>query len=63
MTSRPACVISKAADAAVWEDLKDIRPPMYDGNCLNLEKLDNRGMTVTENMDPAAAGKYVFKRF
>ena len=25
-TSRPAFVVSKAADAAVWEDLKDIRP-------------------------------------
>ena len=24
-------MVSKAADAAVWEDLKDIRPPVYDG--------------------------------
>ena len=44
-TSRPAFMDSKAADAAVWEDLKDIKPPMYDGNPLNLdsflEKLDN----------------------
>ena len=31
-TSRPAFMVSKAADAAVWEDLKDIKPPMYDGN-------------------------------
>ena len=66
-TSRPAFMVSKAADAAVWEDLKDIRPPMYYGNPLNLdrfrEKLDDWGMTVTEDMDPAAAEKYVFKRF
>ena len=60
-------MVSKAADAAVWEDLKDIRPPMYDGNPLNLDrclkKLDNCGKTVTEDMDPAAAEKYVFKPF
>ena len=60
-------MVSKAADAAVWEDLKDIGPPMYDWNPLILdhflEKLDNRGMTVTEDMDPNAAEKYVFKRF
>ena len=66
-TSRPAFMVSKAADAAVWEDLKDIKPPMYDGNPLNLdrflEKLDDWGMTVTEDMDPAEAEKYVFKRF
>ena len=66
-TSRPAFVVSKAAYAAVSEDLKDIRPPMYDGNPLNLdrflEKLDNWGMTFTEDMDPAEAEKYVFKRF
>ena len=66
-TSRPAFMVSKAADAAVWEDLKDIKPPTYDGNPLNLdrflEKLDDWGMTVTEDMDPAEAGKYVFKRF
>ena len=44
-TSRPAFMVSKAADAAVWEDLKDIKPPTYDGNPLNLdrflEKLDD----------------------
>ena len=66
-TSRPAFMVPKAADAAVWEDLKDIKPPMYDGNPLNLdrflEKLDDWGMTVTEDMDPAEAEKYVFKRF
>ena len=66
-TSRPAFMVSKAADAAVWEDLKDIKPPTYDGNPLNLdrflEKLDDWGMTVTEDMDPADAEKYVFKRF
>ena len=65
--SRPAFMVSKAADAAVWEDLKDIKPPTYDGNPLNLdrflEKLDNWGMTVTEDIDPADAEKYVFKRF
>ena len=40
---------------------------MYDRKPLNLErfleKLDDWGMTVTEDMDPAAAEKYVFKRF
>ena len=67
LTSRPAFMVSKAADAAVWEDLKDIKPPMYDGNPLNLdrflEKLDDWGVTVTEDMDPADAEKYVFIRF
>ena len=66
-TSRPAFMVSKAADAAVWEDLKDIKPPMYDGNPLNLdrflEKLEDWGVTVTEDMDPADAERYVFKRF
>ena len=51
----------------MWEDLKDIKPPTYDGNLLNLdrflEKLDDSGMTLTEDMDPAEAEKYVFKRF
>ena len=65
-TSRPAFMVSKAADAAVWEDLKDIKPPMYDGNPLNLdrflEKLDDWGVTITEDMDPADAEKYVFRR-
>ena len=60
-------MVATAADAAAWEDLKDIRPPMWDGNPLNLyrflEKLDHWGMTATEDMDPAAAEKYVFKRF
>ena len=66
-TSRPAFMVSKAADAAVWEDLKDIKPPMYDGNPLNLdrflEKLDDWGVTVTEDMDPADAEKYVRRWF
>ena len=66
-TSWPAFMVSKAADAAVWEHLKDIKPPTYDGNPLNLdrflEKLDDWGMTVTEDMDPADAEKNVFKRF
>ena len=66
-TSRPAFMVSKAADAPVWEDLKDIKPPMYDGNPLSLdrflEKLDDWGVTVTEDMDPADAERYVFKRF
>ena len=65
-TSRPAFIVFKAADAAVWE-LKDIRPPMYDGNPLNLdrflEKLHDWMMTVTEDMDPATAEKHVFKQF
>ena len=51
----------------MWEDLKDIKPRTYDGNPLDLdrflEKLDDSGMTVTEDMDPADAEKYVFKRF
>ena len=66
-TSRPAFMVSKAADAAMWEDLKDIKPPTYDGNSLNLdrflENLDDWGVTVTEYMDPADAERYVFKRF
>ena len=66
-TSRPAFMVSKAADAAVWEDLKDIKPPMYDGNPLSLdrflEKLDDWGLTVTEDLPPADAERYVFKRF
>ena len=66
-TSRPAFLVSKAADAAVWEDQKLIKPPKYDGKPLNLhrflEKLEDWGMTVTEDMDPAEAEKYVFKRF
>ena len=67
LTSRPAFMVFKAADAAVWGDLKDINPHTYDGNPLNLdrflEKRDDWGMTVTEDMDPAEAEKYVFKRF
>ena len=63
-TSRPAFMVSKAADAAVWEDLKGIKPPMYDGNPPNLdrflEKLHDWGVTVTEDMDPADAERYVF---
>ena len=35
LISQPSFMVSKAADAAVWEDLKDNSPPMYDG------KLDN----------------------
>ena len=66
-TSRPAFMVSKAADAAVWEDLKDIKPHMYNGSPLNLDrfldKLDDWGVTVTEDMDPADAEKYVFRRF
>ena len=66
-TSRPAFMVSKAVDAALWEDLKDIKPPMYDGNPLNLdrflEKLDDWGLTVTEDMAPADAEKYIFRRF
>ena len=66
-TLRPALMVSKADNAAVWEDLKDISPPMYDGSPLNLyhflEKLDESKMPITEDMDPAAAEKYVFKQF
>ena len=66
-TSRPAIMVSKSADAAVWEDLKVIKPPMYDGDPLNLdrflEKLDDWVLTVTEDIDPADAERYVFKQF
>ena len=66
-TSRPVFMVSKAADAAVWEDLKDIKPPMYDGRPLNLdrflEKLDDWGLTVTEDMPHAHAERCVFRRF
>ena len=55
-TSGAAFMVRKAAHAAVWEDRKDIRPPMYHGNPLNLhhflDKLDDLGTTVTEDMDP-----------
>ena len=40
---------------------------MYDGYPLNLyrlcEKLDDSGITLTEDMDPAQAQRCVFKRF
>ena len=40
---------------------------MYVGNPLTLDrllgKLKDSGMTVTEDMDPAVAEKYVFKQF
>ena len=66
-TSGPAFMGSKAADFTVWEDLKDIRPPMYDGNPSNLDRLLENlvdwGMAVTEDMEPAAAEIYFFKRF
>ena len=59
-------MVSKAADPTLWEDLKDIRPPLYDGITLNidrfLEKLDSWEMTLSEDMDPVVAEKYVFKR-
>ena len=51
----------------MWEDLKDIKPPTYNGNPLNLDTSWRSwtigGVTVTEDMDPADAEKYVFKRF
>ena len=60
-------MVPKAAEATVWNYLKDIWPPMYDGNPLNLdrflEKLNNCDMTVTEDMDPGQAEKYVFRWF
>ena len=66
-SSRPAFTVLKAAHAAVWEDLKDIRPPLYNAKIPYLdhflEKVDDGGMTFTEDMDPAAAEKYVFKGF
>ena len=47
--------------------LRPRMPPMYDGNRLSLdrflEKLDDWGVTVTEDMPPADAEKYVFRRF
>ena len=67
MLSRLAFLVSKDADAPLLQDLKDIPPPMYNGNPLNLdcflEKLDNLGRTVNEDMDPAQAEKYVPKMF
>ena len=67
LSSRLGFMVSKATDADVWEDLKHVRPPIYDGKPLNLdrflEKLDDWGMTVTEDMDPAEADKYVFNPF
>ena len=33
-SSPPAFMVFKAAEAPVWEDLKVIWPPMYDGNPL-----------------------------
>ena len=60
-------MVSKAVDAAVWEDQKDIRPPTYDGKCRNLrgflEKLYGWGRTVMEDIDRVAAEKYIYKRF
>ena len=60
-------MVSRAPDATVSENLKNIRPPMYNENPVNLdrflENLDNWGMTVTEDMDPAEVEKHVFKRF
>ena len=60
-------MVSKAPDAAVWEDGKEIRTAMYYGIPLNLNrllvKLDDWKMTVTEDMDPGTAEKYVFKWF
>ena len=62
-----AFMVSMAADAAVWQDLKDMRSPMYHGNPLNvdrfLENLNDWGTVVTENMDPAQTKKHFFKRF
>ena len=59
-------MFSKDADAAVWDNLKDLRTPIYNGRPLNLDgflkRLEVLGMTITEDMDPAAAEKYVFKR-
>ena len=67
LTSRPAFMVSQSQDAAVWEDLKDIRPPMYNGRLLNLdrflEKQENLGMTVTGDIDPAVVEKTAFHRF
>ena len=57
LSSFPAFMVSKAANAAVWEDLKDTRTQLNEGNPLNLyhflESLDNRGMTISEDMDLA----------
>ena len=67
LTSRRAFMVSKAAVAAVLGDLRDIRQIMCNGNHLNLNrffrKLDVSEMTVTEDMDPAQAEKYVLKQF
>ena len=41
LTSRPAFVVCKAENAAVSEDLKNIRPPMYNANSLIPNRLKN----------------------
>ena len=64
---RRAFLFTKAANADVWEDLSHIQPPTYHDNPLNLdrfsEKVDEWGMTVTEDIGPAQAKKYVFQPF
>ena len=59
-------MVTKAPDATVEEEVKDIRPPVYQGNPLNLdqfwEKVNKWEMTVTEDVDLVQAKKYVFKR-
>ena len=37
-SSQPAFMVPEATDAAMWEKLKNIRPPMCDGNLLNLDR-------------------------
>ena len=58
---RTSFIVSNAARGTVWEDLRNIQPPTYNGNPLNLDrflvKVDDWGMTVTEDMDPAKGQK------
>ena len=60
-------MVSKDADTAVREEIKDFWPPMYGGDLLSLDcflkKLDELRMTVTEDMEPPQPEKYVYKQF
>ena len=45
-TSRPAFMVSEAADAAVLEDLKDIKPPVYNGATPSTSTASWRSWTI-----------------
>ena len=62
-----ASMLSRPADAAMWEHLKDIWLPCAKGSCSNsivfFKSSRNWGMTVTVDTDPTEAETYVFTRF